>query len=968
MKTNILIATLSEHSIFGWKFNVYSAQVCSDEVKRLQILGIPNRAEEEKRGASADLLRLIALGNDLSDRELMKAYSGTQLTASFKKEISPGMFENIVRPRIETVNRKITEIIRRTGVPVFMRKDLSHNILYEHDRIFLLPSPTSCVFRFVKDSGGLRYSISLTHDGKAVSLNDRHNIVIAEKPAVLLTGKNIHFFENIEAKKLAPFFTKEYVHVPLLSEEVYLKTFVCKIMAKYEAHVEGIPVREQKPEKKACLSPEKDLHMNPALALSFRYGDDRFYPDSPKQKTVKPVKENGAFVIYRYMRDMDWEAAHVDKLLREGLTRKGSHYFYPEDDADSYSLLEWFKEKRDVLSRDFIIEPQQEMTYFTGAVSLQASYEEKTDWFDVRMTVVVGRYRFPLSDFRTHILNGKREFVLPDNTIFVLPGDWFEKYTDLFTFGREENDRIRLKKVHVRMLESAMRGALPEHDLEALRNYLQTPSDRPALPPRMYALLRPYQREGFYWLEGLYRHGFGGCLADDMGLGKTIQTIALLQHVYDSSKTDVVPDGLPSLFAASPPRPAASLVVAPLSLLHNWENELKRFAPQLYTMIYAGNNRLRTKDIGLAFNRYHVVITSYGTVRNDIAYLRSYPFQILILDESQYIKNAESQSYQAVMQLSASRKLALTGTPVENSLDDLWAQFNFIHEGFLGTYASFRERFVRPVVKEKDERQKAQLRRIIAPFLLRRTKEEVNPDLPPLQQETIYCDMTDAQGKIYETEKNRIRNILWETMDTPAEKDRFIALEGLNKLRQIANHPKLIFPDYAEDSGKFEQIVLAFENLRASGHKVLVFSSYVRHLRLLAGKFDAEGRRYAMLTGEMTGRVREDAIRRFTDDAQVHAFFISLKAGGTGLNLTAADYVFIIDPWWNPAAEMQALSRAHRIGQDKPVIAYRFISTDTVEEKIRRLQETKSALAEAFINGNNPRNPISWEEIAALLK
>jgi SNF2 family DNA or RNA helicase len=228
--------------------------------------------------------------------------------------------------------------------------------------------------------------------------------------------------------------------------------------------------------------------------------------------------------------------------------------------------------------------------------------------------------------------------------------------------------------------------------------------------------------------------------------------------------------------------------------------------------------------------------------------------------------------------------------------------------------------------------------------------------------------MTDAQETIYKTEKNRIRNIFWDTMETPDRKTRFMALEGLNRLRQIANHPRLIFPGYAEDSGKFEQIILAFGSLRASGHKVLIFSSYVGHLRLLAGKFDAEGWPYAMLTGEMSAREREEAIRRFTDSPQVHCFFISLKAGGIGLNLTAADYVFIIDPWWNPAAEMQALSRAHRIGQDKPVIAYRFISIHTVEEKIRRLQKTKQDLAETFINSSHPMTQFSWEEITSLLE
>ncbi|MDR2042137.1 MAG: DEAD/DEAH box helicase family protein, partial [Tannerella sp.] len=734
MKTDILIVTLSEHSLFGWKFNVYSASVCPGRVKCLQILGVPNRAEEEKCGTPVELLRLISLVNEISDRELMKAYSKTQSTAAFKKEMSISLLERIIRPRIETANRQIADIIRQTNIPLFIRKELSGIMLYEHDRIILLPSPTRCVFRFVKDSGGLRYSISLTNDGKAIHLNGKRNAIISEKPGLLLTDRTVHSLEAIDAKRLVPFFTKDCVRVPPHSEEAYLRTFVCKMLAEYEALVEGIPVRKQQPAQKACLSLEMDLDMNLMLVLSFRYGDDRFYPDSPERVTVKVEKENGSPVICRYARDMDWETGMADRLLREGLTRKGTHHFYVQDASDSYRLLEWLGRKQDLLSRDFMVEPQQEVTYFTGAVSMQVSYEEKPDWFDVNLTVAVGRYQFPLCHFRKHILSGKREFILPDQSVFMLPGEWFEKYTELFLFGREENTRIRLKKMHLQTLDLAIRGVLQESDLDTLGYYLQAPANRPALPAHLSAILRPYQREGFYWLERLYRHGFGGCLADDMGLGKTIQTIALLQYIHASpeaeAETNPSPGSQLPLFAMPPSCLPASLVVAPLSLLHNWYNELKRFAPQLRTMIYAGNNRLRTKDIHAAFKPYQVIITSYGTVRNDIAYLRNYPFQVLALDESQYVKNAESQSYQAVMQLSAVQKLALTGTPIENSLDDLWAQFNFINEGLLGSYTSFRKRFIQPAVKEKDEQQAARIRKIIAPFLLRRTKEEVTPDLP----------------------------------------------------------------------------------------------------------------------------------------------------------------------------------------------------------------------------------------------
>jgi SNF2 family DNA or RNA helicase len=318
------------------------------------------------------------------------------------------------------------------------------------------------------------------------------------------------------------------------------------------------------------------------------------------------------------------------------------------------------------------------------------------------------------------------------------------------------------------------------------------------------------------------------------------------------------------------------------------------------------------------------------------------------------------------MKLNGRRRLALTGTPLENSLDDLWAQFNFINKGLLGSLDSFRDTFIQPVLKGKDTAQAALLKRTISPFLLRRTKEEVTPDLPPLIEEVVYCDMPDAQMEAYNSEKNRIRNLVLEAKESPGlPLNSIMALEALSKLRQLANHPAMVVPGYTEDSGKFEQIILAFESLKESGHKALFFSSYVKYLKLIAKRFDEEGWKYAMLTGET--RKREEEISRFTNSKDIHCFFISLKAGSTGLNLTAADYVFILDPWWNPAAEMQALSRAHRIGQDKTVMAFRFISTDTIEEKIMELQRSKSALFDTFINANNPLEKFTWADFEKLI-
>lgn len=966
-----LTLVLSEHSIFGWKFHVYSTRLL--ESGSLRILGTPDVKEEESRGSSPAIIRLIKKVNEISDKELTKAYSKKKSLIELKNEITPEIRERYIAPRIEVANRRIIELARQIGIPVFLRRDLLSNTLYEQYRLYVLPSPTKCLFNFVREEQGLRYFISLTNENREIALQIKPGIILSNQPCIVLLGNEIHCVENIEAKRLTPFFIKDYIEVPAHSEEMYLKNFVLKTLMEYEVRIQGINVERRVPSRQACLSLERDLNQEFVLSLSFRYGShDVFSSDDNRKKIARLEDNDGETSIYWYERDMDWEKALVDKLLQSGLKQEGSLYYPLQKNEDPYQLIEWLSRKEDILYPDFLLEQDLEQRYFTGPVTLLTDFDMKIDWFEVNIVVMIGTYRIPFSRFRKHILNGNREFVLPDKTVAVLPEEWFEQYQELFRYGKETGTTLQVKKIHAPVMERVFAGHIPENKLHQIREICRIPDVHPPLPPGLSELLRPYQKEGFYWLENLYRNRFGGCLADDMGLGKTLQTIALLQHIYRDEadrKPASKPDGQLSLFdtttASSLP---ASLVVAPTSLLHNWYNELRRFAPGLRIFIYAGNNRLKTKDIGKIFDKYQVVITSYGVMRNDIDYLKYYSFQMIVLDESQYIKNPGSMVYKSVKQLDSAHKLVLTGTPIENSLEDLWAQFHFINEGLLGSFNSFRKDFIQKIVKEKDNRYELLLRQMIAPFLLRRTKEEVTPELPPLMLEIVYCDMTDAQQAVYNAEKNRIRNMLMEMKDDGSgnQKNNFIALEGLNKLRQLANHPHLVMPDYAEDSGKFEQIILSFENLRASNHKVLIFSSYVRHLKLLAKKFDEEGWAYAMLTGETLKR--EEEIDRFMHDENVHCFFISLKAGSTGLNLTAADYVFIIDPWWNPAAEMQALGRAHRIGQEKTVIAYRFISNETVEEKILRLQEAKMALFETFVNSHNPSGQLSWEEIAGLLE
>ena len=363
-------------------------------------------------------------------------------------------------------------------------------------------------------------------------------------------------------------------------------------------------------------------------------------------------------------------------------------------------------------------------------------------------------------------------------------------------------------------------------------------------------------------------------------------------------------------------------------------------------------------------NRYDVIITTYGTVRNDFGQLKDIFFRYLILDESQNIKNPDSKSYKAVCVLNSKHKLVLTGTPIENSLSDLWAQINFLNRDLLGSYSFFQKEFIVPIEKRNDEEKQRQLKNLISPFILRRTKEKVAKDLPDLTELIRTCEMTEDQKSLYETQKSVIRNSLLKNIEKQGiQKSSFLVLQGMTKLRQLSNHPALVGETDCA-SGKFNEVLSNLEELMSENHKVLVFSSFVTHLKLFQNEFEKLGWQYCLLTGQTADR--EAVINEFQNNPEKKIFLISLKAGGVGLNLTSADYIFILDPWWNPASENQAISRAHRIGQEKKVFVYRFISEETIEEKIQKLKERKSALAEKFIQPGSPFQSVSADEILDL--
>ena len=590
--------------------------------------------------------------------------------------------------------------------------------------------------------------------------------------------------------------------------------------------------------------------------------------------------------------------------------------------------------------------------YNLNRPTLSTRSESGIDWFDLELTIHFGDQHVSLKDLQKAILKKQNYITLGDGSIGILPQEWLDKIAPWLKTGEIKKDRIRFSAYQFGIIDDLLQNLeeRPAYLLELQARYqrLQNLHTQPpvAPSPKLRATLRPYQQHGLDWLAFLHENRLGGCLADDMGLGKTLQTLAFLQHLKDRGEAT---------------RP--SLIIAPTSLIYNWQLEAEKFTPDLRVYALTGTDR---NNDAAHLAEHDLILTTYGTLVRDIETLQHQPFNYIILDESQAIKNPQSQRYKAVRLLQAENRLCLTGTPIENNTFDLYAQMNFLNPGLLGNNAHYKSTFADAIDKHKDEASAALLAKLIHPFLLRRTKEQVATELPPKTESILYCDMGAAQRKLYEATKKRYREqLLHQIAADGIEKSQLHILDGLLKLRQICNSPALLpdREDYGDDSAKLD---LLLENIKekTGAHKILVFSSFVKMLGLIQTRLEAENIPYEYLDGKT--RDRKAKVENFQNNDAVRVFLISTKAGGTGLNLTEADYVFIVDPWWNPAVENQAIDRSHRIGQNKHVMAYRIICKDSIEEKILALQDKKRHIAESIISVDDDKKTFDLDEVKKL--
>jgi SNF2 family DNA or RNA helicase len=556
-----------------------------------------------------------------------------------------------------------------------------------------------------------------------------------------------------------------------------------------------------------------------------------------------------------------------------------------------------------------------------------------------------------LPDLVNAIKSGRRTVTLGDGTIGMLPEEWLARVAPVLALGEIGEDAIRFKPSQA-MLIDALLAAQPgidwdegfERARDAMRRFDRIEPEEP--PATFHGELRAYQKEALGWMRFLRNFGFGGCLADDMGLGKTVMVLAML----DARRTD--PER----------RHRPSLVVMPRSLIFNWKSEAARFAPQLRVVDFAHAERHDALD---SIGEADLLVTTYGTLRRDVPALRDHQFDYIVLDEAQAIKNAATVTAKAVRLLRANHRLALTGTPVENHLGELQSLFEFLNPGLLGSTRWLSGPAGRQVAD--DDGYIARLARGLRPFFLRRTKEHVTPELPPRTEETLYVELEGPQAQTYDQLRQHYRASLLKQVDRDGlARSRFAILEALLRLRQAACHTGLLPESRRGASGKFDLLLPRIAELVAEGRKALVYSQFTTLLQLLRPLLDAEGVKYEYLDGQT--RDREARVARFQEDPSCSLFLISLKAGGVGLNLTAAEYVFLLDPWWNPAVEMQAIDRTHRIGQERPVFAYRLVARDTVEERILELQSHKRELADAILSaGAGGLRSLQREDLELLL-
>ncbi|WP_276090195.1 DEAD/DEAH box helicase [Pedobacter sp. JY14-1] len=762
-------------------------------------------------------------------------------------------------------------------------------------------------------------------------------------------GNQLYLVGNPYVQEIIGFF-KHYSDTLVLGREAY-ESFRENVLQKVEEKIRisysylrpATPkqIKEQgfdlENEQLVYLSASEDFVL---ITPVMRYGNLEIPVISKKQ--IRTKDKNGKF--FSLERDEDRELQFITTIARTHPYFMEQVAEFPDQKhADCFYLHrkrfleeDWFLEafsvwrSKGIAILGFNTLNNNKINQYKAEIDI--SVISGIDWFETGIKVRFGNQTASMKHLHRSIRNKSKFVQLDDGTQGIIPAEWLEKFEGYFGAGELIEERLITSLINY----SAVQELYDEEQMDAqtrerisfyrsgLASFEAIPDVAP--PEMLHAKLRHYQQQGLNWLAFLDRLNFGACLADDMGLGKTLQVLAFL--LYQRKKTSQ----------------NANLVVVPASLVFNWQQEVLKFAPDLKLMVFHGAAREKTPD----FSAYELILTTYGTLLSDIRQLKGFVFNYVVLDESQAIKNPGSQRYKAARMLQARNRIILTGTPVENNTYDLYGQLSFACPGLLGSREQFKQLYSVPIDQFKDSKRMRELQQRINPFILRRTKQQVATELPDKTEMVIYCEMGPRQREVYDSCRNEIREFLMNHTEDELKTSTMHVLKGITRLRQICNSTALLGSEkyYGKASSKMD-VLMEEISAKASQHKILVFSQFVTMLDLISHELSKINIAHVTLTGQTRDRAK--VVSDFQTDPAIRVFLISLKAGGTGLNLTEADYVYLVDPWWNPAVENQAIDRAYRIGQQKHVIAVRLICPDTIEDKIVGMQGFKTTLADDLV-------------------
>ncbi|HEX8040838.1 MAG TPA: DEAD/DEAH box helicase [Chryseosolibacter sp.] len=809
----------------------------------------------------------------------------------------------------------------------FLRRGRFSNMQQNHIR--LSTNPPAFRFSATLEKGLITLRMILLLDNSEADLDVWGGILLQKDGTLYLPA-------TADCLTLADTFKNGPLSFPLSVKKEVVRKYLIPWIEKYPVDIHpklNIKISEPDVQLRVRLSElnESNLMIRPEFSydgVEIDYSEETHHVEE-REPELTLIRRNKAAEqrLYEYLRT----------LHPSFPSQRNNQYFYlPFDDVMKRG---WFigmlRKVQDEGLSIHGFENLKKFRYSTHDPKITIRAGTATDWFELNVTIHWGDQDVPLKEIRHAILSHQDTIMLEDGTLGHIPEAWIAQYSLLFRTATEENGTLRLSKMHFTLLEdiqdkiegNGIRADIEERKRKILEYDHTT---RVALSADIKASLRPYQLSGFHWLQTLDELGWGGCLADDMGLGKTLQAISFLQYVKEKYPG------------------STQLVVCPTSLIFNWESELQKFCPSLKYHVHYGAQRELNET---HFTDFDIVLTTYGLVRNDVEQLSGFLWQYVILDESQAIKNPDARITKAIRELRAANRIILSGTPLQNNTSDLFAQFNFLNPGLLGNREYFNREFAVPIDKFGNPEKTRELKKLIYPFTLRRTKEQVAKDLPDKTVSVLWCTMEAGQRKLYNHYRDGYRNRLLKKIDEEGiARSGMDVLEALLRLRQICDHPALVSKaeDETLNSVKIEELIREVQE-NAGNHKLLVFSQFTQMLQLIKEEFERAGITYCYLDGKTPLPKRKEQVTQFQEDENIKAFLISLKAGGVGLNLTVADYVYLVDPWWNPAAEQQAIDRAHRIGQTRKVFAYKMICKDTVEEKILRLQEKKKTLADDLI-------------------